>query len=91
MNPGSGRRAVRIRRSPHLVAYWRNRTLVACNYATGTKAEVTSRACELLDFCHDWTPLDEIKAAGLLPPSTLFAAIDRLVKSRGRLLSRDHA
>jgi SagB-type dehydrogenase family enzyme len=73
------RHALRVRRAPHLVAYWRERTLVACNYATGAKVEVPPRACELLNFCGDWTKLDDLERAGFVPSGTLAATIDRMV------------
>jgi SagB-type dehydrogenase family enzyme len=79
MAAGRWRPALRVRRSPHIVAYWRSRTLVACNYATGAKVEVPPKACELLDFCHDWTKLDDLEKAGVVSPSTFSATIDRMV------------
>ena len=79
MVAGRRRRGVRVRRSRHIVAYWRNRTLVACNYATGTRAEVPQKACELLNFCDDWTKLDDVENAGFVPPATFRATIDKMV------------
>jgi SagB-type dehydrogenase family enzyme len=77
---GSHRRgAVRVRRSPHLVAYWRNKTLVACNYATGARVEVPPRAWDILSFCDDWTALDEVRKAGLVSDSAFAATIARMV------------
>jgi len=73
-------RALCVRRTPHLVAYWRRRTLVACNYATGAKVEVPPKACELLTFCDDWTKLDVLERAGFVHPSRLAATIDRMVE-----------
>lgn len=79
---GSGTRGpvVRVRRSAHLVAYWRERTLIACNYATGAKAEVPPRARDLLSFCDDWTKLDDLARAGFVSSSTFAATIDRMVE-----------
>ena len=71
---------LRVRRAPHLVAYWRKRTLVACNYATGAKIEITPKACDLLTYCDDWTKLADLERAGFVPPSTLSATIDRMVE-----------
>ena len=78
---GRGTRApgVRVRRSPHLVAYWRDRTLITSNYATGTKVEVPPKACELLNLCGEWTTLEHLERAGVVHPSTLAGIVDRLV------------
>jgi SagB-type dehydrogenase family enzyme len=79
MGQARSRWAVSVRRSPHLVAYWRNRTLIACNYATGSTAEVPPGICDLLDVCHDWTRLEDLEASGVISPSSFSATIDRLV------------
>lgn len=71
---------LRVRRAPHLVAYWRKRTLVACNYATGAKIEVPPKARDLLTYCDDWTKLADLERAGFVPSSTLAATIDRMVE-----------
>ena len=60
--------------------YWRIRALVACNYATGTKAEITGKACDLLTACDDWTKLDDLERAGFVSSSSFAATIDRLVE-----------
>jgi SagB-type dehydrogenase family enzyme len=73
-------RAVRVRRSPHLVSYWRGRILIAVNYATGIKVEVPPKACELLSLCADWTKLDVLERTGFVPSSTFAATIDRMVE-----------
>jgi SagB-type dehydrogenase family enzyme len=73
-------RALRVRRAPHLVAYWRDRTLIACNYATGARIEVPPKARDLLGFCNDWTKLDVLERAGFVHPSRLAATIDRMVE-----------
>ena len=78
MGSKTRRAVVRVRRSPHLVVYWRNKTLVACNYATGARAEVPPRACELLSFCDEWTRLEEVQQAGFVPAASLDAVISRL-------------
>lgn len=79
MPEGHGGRGVRVRRSPHIVAYWRHRTLVACNYATGMKAEVPPAAGELLGFCDGWTRLADLEDAGFVSKSAFPAIIDRMV------------
>jgi SagB-type dehydrogenase family enzyme len=55
------RPAVTFRRSPHLVAFWRDGSLRVSNYATRTTAGATPLVCELLDFCEDWRTIDEIQ------------------------------
>jgi SagB-type dehydrogenase family enzyme len=80
MSSRTGGRVLSVRRSPHLVASWRKRTLVACNYATGVTIEVPPKACELLSFCDDWTKLDDLERAGFVPSSTFAATIDRMVE-----------
>ena len=98
MGSQSRRAVVRVRRSPHLVVYWRNKTLVACNYATGARAEVPPRACELLSFCDEWTRLEEVQQAGFVPAASFacghLAVVDahvaRAVRPAGRPASRGH-
>ncbi len=46
--------AVRVRRSPHLVFYWRDNALIVHNYATGDTAAATPVVCALLDGCATW-------------------------------------
>ena len=67
---------MKVRRSSHLVAYWRNGSLLARNYATGQVVQVTPFICQLLDSCGDWTTLEEV-AARLEMPSP--ADVRRLV------------
>jgi SagB-type dehydrogenase family enzyme len=67
---------LKVRRSSHLVAYWRNGSLLARNYATGQVVQVTPFICQLLDSCEDWTTLEEV-AARLQVPSP--ADVRRLV------------
>ena len=76
---GRQRGNVRVRRSPHLAVYWRSKTLVACNYATSVKAEVPPKACELLSFCDDWTPLAQVRNAGFVSAASFDVVIARLV------------
>ncbi len=71
--------SVRVRRSPHLVAYWRGDTLIACNYATGRKVELPLKAWELLNACGEWTPTVALATAGFVPPENSPALIDRMV------------
>lgn len=79
MTAGSVRGGVSIRRSRHLVVYWHRKTLVACNYATGIRAEVPSRACLLLSFCDGWTTLEDARAAGFVSEGSFRAVVARMV------------
>jgi len=72
-------RAGHVRRSPHLVAYWRGRTFLVHNCATGVKVEVPPNACELLSFCDEWTKPADIEQQGFVPSSVLLATIHKLV------------
>ena len=73
-------RAVRVRRSPHLVAYWSRGTLIACNYALGTKVELPVKACDLLNRCDTWTDYRLLRKAGVVPESTLEPLLDRMLE-----------
>ena len=42
---------MRVRRSPHLVVFWRRGALVATNFATRDTSTVTPFICQLLDAC----------------------------------------
>ena len=61
------------------MVYWRNKTLVACNYATGARVDLPPRACELLSFCDEWTALDEVRDAGFVSTASFAAVVARLV------------
>ena len=50
-----------------------------CNYATGVKANLPPKACELLNVCDDWTPLEALADAGFVSRATFGATIDRMV------------
>jgi SagB-type dehydrogenase family enzyme len=77
---GHRRRKRRIRRSPHLVAYWQDGTLLACNYATATTVRITPFICGILDICTDWTPAGSIAPAlGTSVSASLEVLINRLV------------
>jgi len=76
----SGRATVRFRRSPHLVAYWKQGSLRVVNYATRDTSEADPLVCELLDLCGEWQTLSQIEqglSAGSSP--LLPALVDRLV------------
>ena len=80
MGTGTRKRAVRVRRSPHLIAEWRGDTLVARNFATGVAIEVPPGADDILRNCHDWTTLGDLESAGVVPSSQLSAIVARLVE-----------
>ena len=75
----TGVRAIRVRRSPHLICHWRGATLVACNYATGVKAVVPPKAAEILAFCETWTKLEALEGESFVHRSALAAIIARMV------------
>ena len=56
------RRQMRVRRSPHLVVFWRRGVLVATNYATRDTTAVTPFICQLLDACEAWTTVPRLAA-----------------------------
>jgi SagB-type dehydrogenase family enzyme len=58
---GSGR-IVKVRRSPHLLAYWHRGRLIVRNYATNTAVTVTPFVCSLLDHATDWISLPDLQA-----------------------------
>lgn len=76
-----GRRAAaRFRRSPHLIAYWRDGSLRLFNYATRHTSEAAPLVCELLNFCGEWRTLSEIQHGLSVDPSPLIPALlERLV------------
>lgn len=75
----------RVRRSRHLVLYWRRDRFIVHNYATGAKVEGDPLLCRLLDYCGEWRTADEIRARlGLGSASVVRTLVARLV-SRGLL------
>lgn len=73
------RRPIKVRRSPHVIAYWRGNSLFISNYATRVTTEGTPVVCELLHACDSWVSIDAIRertnAGGTLMP----AIVERLV------------
>ena len=53
---------MRVRRSPHLVVFWRRGALTATNFATGDTSVVTPFICQLLDACETWTAVPRLAA-----------------------------
>jgi SagB-type dehydrogenase family enzyme len=80
-NTRTGRRtALRYRRSPHLIAYWRSASLVVVNYATRSISPATPLIVQILEFCGEWRTLRQIELGIPAARSPLLRAIlDRLV------------
>lgn len=79
------RREVRVRRSRHLLLYWRRGRLIVHNFATRAQVVGTPSLCQLLDYCGEWRTADEIRSAlGVTRASAVRTLIGRLV-SRGFL------
>jgi SagB-type dehydrogenase family enzyme len=75
------RRSLRVRRSPHVVIYWREEQLIIRNYATGIGTTANPLVCALLDLCGDWQTPTAVSAA--FPPEAanrIPALINRLVE-----------
>lgn len=65
------RAAVKYRRSPHLVSFWRRGALVVFNYATQQTAGADPLAIQLLNSCDNWRTLEEIVATLPSEPAAL--------------------
>ena len=76
----------RVRRSRHLVCYWRDDRLVLRNFATGATALVPPLVCALLDSCAKWITLNEIHRAFPFVPRRSVRAIVRQLVRRSFLL-----
>ena len=73
------RRPLKVRRSPHLVAYWRGGSLFISNFATRVTTEGTPVVCELLHVCDRWISLDGIRGRTNAGGSVLPAIVQRLI------------
>jgi len=58
---------MRVRRSPHLVVFWRRGALVATNFATGETSAITTFICQLLDACEAWITLPRLASRLAIP------------------------
>ena len=58
---------MRVRRSPHLVVFWRRGALVATNFATSHTSTVTPFICQLLDACEGWITVPRLAARLAMP------------------------
>jgi len=73
------RRPIKVRRSPHVVAYWRGNSLFISNYATRVTTEGTPVVCELLHACDAWIAIDAIRERTNAGGSLMPAIVERLV------------
>jgi SagB-type dehydrogenase family enzyme len=79
----------RIRRSPHLVAYWREAELRLDQHARGTRNTVSPAVVALLHACDRWRTLGEIRERlPDLSPAEVTAIVPRLI-ARGLLVRKD--
>ncbi len=78
---GSPRDAARVRRSAHIVAYWRHGQLVIRNYATDSTTRANSLVLALLEFCSEWRTRREIEQVlGDASPALVLRLVRRLTK-----------
>ncbi|HTM24386.1 MAG TPA: SagB family peptide dehydrogenase [Vicinamibacterales bacterium] len=82
------RAEIRVRRTPHLVLYWRTGSLIVCNYATGELIEATPDVCSVLDYCGAWRTASAI-ARSLGIGRTLAARLVASLTARGLLQRAD--
>ena len=82
--------AVKFRRAPTLVIYWRQGRFVAENYAADTRVELTPLVVALLDRAGGWKTPEALARAIQIPPGASFR---RLLQSleRATLLERQGA
>ena len=82
--------AARYRRSPHLVAYWQDGSLLVCNYATRQVVEAAPLVFQILQRCSGWTSVADLRTALALSgaaslPVLLSHLVERgLLEERGR-------
>jgi SagB-type dehydrogenase family enzyme len=78
---GSRRDAARVRRSAHVVAYWRHGHLLIRNYATDTTTKANSLVFALLEFCSEWRTRREIEQVlGVASPALVVKLVRRLTE-----------
>jgi SagB-type dehydrogenase family enzyme len=75
-------RAFRVRRSPHVLIYWRDGQLIIRNYATGVATTANPLVCAVLDLCGDWQTATAVSRAF---PAEAAIRIPALI---GRLVER---
>src|SRR5688500_16734148 len=69
----------RVRRSPHIVAYWRRGALILHNYATGVRTPANPSICPVLHACAGWTTAQDLSSALGLKPALVSRVIRQLV------------
>ena len=75
----------RVRRSRHLVLYWRGDRLIVHNYATGARMQGDALLCRLLEYCGDWRTADDIRLRLSLGSAPVVRALLARLVSRGLL------
>jgi SagB-type dehydrogenase family enzyme len=72
---------MRVRRSPHLIAYWRRGMLVATNYATRSTSLVDSFVVQILEACETWASVGDLRSRlGVPKTAPLAPLLQRLVE-----------
>ena len=71
---------MRVRRSPHVIFYWRSNALHVHNYATGDVALATPLVCALLDYCSTWRTASTLQQAFGTSPSIIQRLIATLLR-----------
>jgi SagB-type dehydrogenase family enzyme len=74
---------VRVRRSPHLVSYWRDNGIITRNYATGHAVVGDPLVSYVLTLCADWTSVTELcKRLPGVPRRTLAKLVGSMLAQR---------
>jgi SagB-type dehydrogenase family enzyme len=66
---------LKVRRSPHLVVYWRDSALHIYNYATRTAVQADPFILDVLNLCAEWRTVGDVSAALVDQPATLVKAL----------------
>ena len=74
-----GFRRIRVRRSPHLVSYWRGASIILHNYATGDVVKATPLVSALLNSCTDWREMSSVAAELQASPALTRQLLGHLV------------
>lgn len=74
-------RALRFRRSPHLVSYFDDGQFVVHNYIAGTSIPANALAVTILACCDDWRSPEKIAKSCPSSPSAVARALTRLAGS----------
>jgi SagB-type dehydrogenase family enzyme len=72
---GVRRRGLRLRRSPHLVVYWRDDALHIYNYATRETITANPFVLEVLNLCAGWRTVEDVWRAFADQPAPLIAEL----------------